>query len=48
MEELLDEGLFCRECGWFETGTVFDGQESCNGCGCRHGQHVKAKVVTAE
>lgn len=42
--EVLDRGVYCQECGWYETGDL-DGTDICNGCGCAAGSHVPAKVV---
>lgn len=47
MDEILETGLYCKDCCWFELIDL-DEDGRCYGCGCRKEQHVKAQVVTAE
>lgn len=47
MDEILETGVYCKDCCWFEPVDVNE-QGDCNACGCSKDMHVKAHVVVAE
>lgn len=42
-ETVLDEGVYCRDCCYFEQPEIENGR--CMACGCDEDMHSDAKVV---
>lgn len=45
--QVIEIGVWCLVCGYFEDELEILQQDSCQACGCSSGQHIHAKVVAA-
>lgn len=46
MSEVLDTGIYCTDCGYFEPKEV--DSECCIVCGCLADAHVRCEVISAK
>lgn len=42
-EEIVDEGMWCKVCLFFEEPSINNGR--CEACGCSADVHIEARVV---
>jgi hypothetical protein len=47
MPEILDEGYYCTNCGFFENPSDM-GTDMCEACGCSKDAHAAAQVIEVE
>jgi hypothetical protein len=47
-QEVVAEGMWCRDCEFFEDAEFDPATGTCYACGCGNGRHVDAKVVVDE